>query len=310
VPFPGGIIPATLLNPVSLGVMDRYIPHPNLGPSVYTTTVVTRNDYDQGGGRIDHRFGDSEQLAFRYSYSQGVNVNPISVRGSDLPGFPVQDDLTTHALTLSETHMFSPSALNSFRASYFRHKFLFDQRLNNTPPRELGFNYDSASAAGQSAPFFNIIGYSPVGGSVVGPRLSKQSDFEVYDSLSLVHGKHAMKFGGDARDTRIPVFLAIAPNGIFVFTPGFPSNDAFSNFLMGRPTVFTQGLGDFARGLRNWSTGLFAQDEWRATSRLTINWGVWSENRIFLNLHRPYVPGARDNDLTRCREPWIHSGFY
>jgi hypothetical protein len=37
---------------------------------------------------------------------------------------------------------------------------------------------------------------------------------------------------------------------------------------------------------------------------------VWSENRIFLNLHRPYVPGARDNDLTRCREPWIHSGFY
>jgi len=297
IPYPSGQIPASLLNSVSLGIMNRYIPLGNVSPSIYRTTVVTRNDNDQGGGRIDHRFSDADQVAFRYSYSQGTNVNPISIRGSDLPGFPVQDDLATHALTLSETHLFSPTVVNSFRASYFRFKLFFDQRLNRTSPRELGFNYDSASEAGQGVPFFNINGYSPVGGSIVGPRTSVQNDYELYDSLSLIRSKHAIKIGGDARNTRITAFQAIAPNAFFVFTPSFPSNDGFANFLMGRPLVFYQGLGDLSRGLRNWSTGLFAQDEWRATSRLTINYGMrWEVNPPFSEVRdrlNTFVPGQQ-----------------
>ncbi len=297
VPFPGGVIPSSLLNPVSLGVMQRYIPLGNSGPSTYTSTVVTHNDYDQGGARLDHSFRARDQLAFRYSYSQGSNLNPISIRGSDLPGFPVQDDLATHAVTLSETHVFSPTVFHSFRVSYFRHKYPFDQRLNRTSPRELGFNYDSASAAGQSVPFFNINGYSPVGGSIVGPRTSEQNDYELYDSLSVIRGKHALKFGVDLRHTRITAFQAIAPNAFFVFTPSFPANDGFANFLMGRPLVFYQGLGDLSRGLRNWGTGVFAQDEWRVNSRLTLNYGVrWEANPPFYEVRdrlNTFVPGQQ-----------------
>ena len=237
--------------------MQRYIPLGNTSPSTYTATVVTRNDYDQGGGRLDHRFSARDDLALRYSYSQGSNVNPISIRGSDLPGFPVQDDLATHGINLSETHLLSPAAVNSLRLSYFRHKFFFDERLNKTSPRDLGFNYDSASSAGQGVPFFNINGYSPVGGSIVGPRTSVQNDFEMYDSASrwsaaLTRSSSA----ADARITRIAAFQAIAPNAFFVFTPSFPSNDGFANFLMGRPLVFYQGLGDLSRGLRNWGARL------------------------------------------------------
>ena len=297
VPYPGGVIPSALLNPLALGIMQRYIPLGNTSPSTYTATVVTRNEYDQGGGRLDHRFSASDDIALRYSYSQGSNVNPISIRGSDLPGFPVQDELATHGINLSETHFLSAAAVNSLRLSYFRHKFFFDERLNKTSPRDLGFNYDSASSAGQGVPFFNINGYSPVGGSIVGPRTSVQNDFEIYDSFSLVRGAHGFKFGADARITRIAAFLAIAPNAFFVFTPSFPSNDGFANFLMGRPLVFSQGLGDLSRGLRNWSAGAFAQDEWRATRRLTINYGVrWevnpplTEGRDRLNT---FVPGQQ-----------------
>ena len=57
---------------------------------------------------LSQRFSDSDSLAFRYSYSQGTNVNPISIRGSDLPGFPVQDDLATHGINLSETIVQTP----------------------------------------------------------------------------------------------------------------------------------------------------------------------------------------------------------
>lgn len=297
VPFPGGVIPPARLNPVSLGVMERYIPLANTTPSVYTATVVTHNDYDQGGARIDHRFRGRDQIAFRYSYSNGNNINPISIRGSELPGFPVQDDLETQAFTLSETHLISPRAVNSFRASYFRHKFFFDQRLNRTAPRELGFNFDSASEAGQGVPFFNINGYSAVGGAIVGPRTSTQNDYELYDALSIASGTHAFKIGGDLRQTRIAALQAIAPNAFFVFTPSFPSNDGFANFLMGRPLVFTQGLGDLSRGLRNYGTGLFAQDAWRAARRLTINYGLrWEVNPPLTeerNRLNTFVPGRQ-----------------
>lgn len=312
VPYPGGVIPTALLSPLALGIMQRYIPLGNTSPSTYTATVVTRNEYDQGGGRLDHRFSDRDDIALRYSYSQGSSVNPISIRGSDLPGFPVQDDLATHGINLSELHLLSPSAVNSLRLSYFRHKFFFDERLNKTSPRDLGFNYDSASSAGQGVPFFNINGYSPVGGSIVGPRTSVQNDFEMYDSLSLVRGAHAFKFGADARITRMAAFLAIAPNAFFVFTPFFPSNDGFANFLMGRPFVFSQGLGDLSRGLRNWSAGAFAQDEWRATRRLTINYGVrWevnpplTEERDRLNT---FVPGQQSTVYPAARPGVLFPG--
>ena len=296
-PFPGGIIPPSRFNPVSLRVMERLIPFGNAAPGVFTATVVNQNDYDQGGVRLDHRFGERDQLSFRYSYSNGSNRNPISIRGSDLPGFPVQDDLKTHSATLSETHLISPRAINSFRLSYFRHTFLFDQRLNKTSPRELGFNYDSASQEGQSVPFFNISGYSPVGGAIVGPRNSVQNDYELANALSFISGTHAIKLGGEIRHTRIAAFQAIAPNAFFVFTPAFPTNDGFANFLLGRPMVFYQGLGDLSRGLRNLSPALFLQDEWRATRRLTLNYGLrWEvnppywEERDRLNT---FVPGVQ-----------------
>ena len=149
-------------------------------------------------------------------------MNPISIRGSDLPGFPVQDELGTHGINLSETHLLSSAAVNSFRLSYFRHKFFFDERLNKTSPRDLGFNYDSASSAGQGVPFFNINGYSPVGGSIVGPRTSVQNDFEMYDSLSLVRCSCVQ---GSARMPEGPAFAAlqaVAPNAFFVLPRHFP----------------------------------------------------------------------------------------
>ena len=281
-PYPNGRIPSSLFNPVSQHVMQLYYPLGNVSSQVYTATVVAQNSYDQGGGRLDYRLGNRDQIAGRYSYSVGSNINPISIRGSDLPGFPVRDDLATHSVTISETHLFSPISVNSFHASFLRHEFLFDQRLNRTSPRELGFNYDTASAAGQGPPFFNINGYSPIGGAITGPRNSAQNDYEIYDSLSVIHGTHALKFGGELRRTQINAFQAIAPNAFFVFTPSFPSNDGFANFLIGRPLVFYQGLGDLSRGLRNWENSLYFQDEWRVSNRLTLNYGLrWEVNTPF-----------------------------
>ena len=50
------------------------------------------NSSDQGGARVDFNVSPKDQVFGRYSYARGYDINPISVRGTDVPGFPTRDD--------------------------------------------------------------------------------------------------------------------------------------------------------------------------------------------------------------------------
>jgi hypothetical protein len=295
VPFPGNTITAGL-NPVSLNVLQLY-PQPNAGPNLYQGTVEGTNDYDQAGARVDFNASSTDQLFARFSYSGGYDYNPVSVRGTPVPGFPTRDDIKTDSAELSDTHTFSPSLTNSFRSSFLRYLFDFDLRLNQTPPSALGFTYPSANSTGQGPPFFNLLGYSSVGGAITGPRESAQNSFEEQDGLSWIKGAHSLKFGAEFLRTQLNMFQAIAPNAFFIFASSFPTNDAVANLLLGAPVTFYQGLGNFNRGIRDWGAGLYAQDEWRLTSRFTLNYGLRYERVNPLtevkNRLNGFVPGVQ-----------------
>jgi Carboxypeptidase regulatory-like domain/TonB dependent receptor len=273
VPFPDNKIPDAAINPVARNVLNLY-PLGNVSPSIYRSTLVGTNVLDSGGARFDFNASSSDQVFARYSYSGGQNINPISVRGTDVPGFPTRDDLATHVATLSATHIFSPSLTNSLRGTFLRHVFFFDQRLNQTPPSALGFAYNSSNDFGQGPPFFNVSGYTPIGGAITGPRNTKQNTFEVQDGVTWTRGTHMVKVGGEYRRTGIDMVQAIAPNAFFVFAGTFPTNNAVANLLLGAPVTFYQGLGDFSRQVNVWSGGTYAQDEWRLNPRLTLNYGL------------------------------------
>ena len=273
VPFPGNRIPAAAINPVARNVLDLY-PLGNVSPSLYRETVLVTNDLDEAGARLDLNLSPATQFFGRYSYSGGHNINPVSVRGTDVPGFPTRDDLSTHALTVSGTHILSSSLTNSVRASFLRHRFFFDQRLNRTPPAALGFGYESSNAVGQGPPFFNISGYSPIGGAITGPRNTTQSTFEIQDALAWTRGGHLVRAGGGIGRTGIDMIQAIAPNAFFVFAGTFPTNNAIANLLLGAPVTFYQGLGDFSRGIRVWNAAAYLQDEWRLGARVKLNYGL------------------------------------
>ena len=298
VPFPDNQIPSVAFNPIAVNVSKLY-PSGNVTPSIYTATVVGTNNDDQAGLRIDLHQSANSQYFGRYSYFTGYNINPVSVRGSDLPGFPTRDDFTAHSIVGSNTYILSPSKINTFEASLLRYQFLFDQRLNRTPPRSLGFDYDSASSIGQGPPFFNLSGYSPIGGAITGPRTSVQNTYEVHDGFSWFHGNHSIKVGGEFRRNQLNLFQSIAPNAFFIFASSFPTNDAFANLLLGAPVVFYQGRGDFTRYVRNWGMGTYFQDEWRARSRFAINYGLRYEiinpNTETRNRLNAFIPGVQSH---------------
>ena len=103
--------------------------------------------------------------------------------------------------------------------------------------------------------------------------------------------------GAEFIRTQINMFQAIAPNAFFVFASTFPTNNAIANLLLGAPVTFYQGLGDFHRGLRNWGLGVYAQDEWRVTPHLTLNYGIRYERinpiREIANRMNGFVPGVQ-----------------
>jgi outer membrane receptor protein involved in Fe transport len=296
-PIPGGIISPSLFNPVAVQIMNRFYPLGNISPSVYAATEVGKNNLDQAGGRLDFNESEKSQSFLRYSFNTGYNQNPFSVRGSALPGFPVRDDITGHSVAISNTRLMSPALTNSARVSFLRYAFNFDQRIKQPTPSELGLGYESTSTAGAGTPFFNISGYSPVGGAITGPRITAQNTYEVEDILSWVHNRHSIKFGGRFERLQVNATYVIAPNAFYVYAGSYPTSDAFANFLLGKPVTFYQGVGDFERGMRNWGTAAFAQDEWRVTDKLTLNlglrWQIINPNTEVRNRLTTFVPGRQ-----------------
>src|SRR5579875_1925903 len=88
-----GEIPPDMLSPISLKA-ESLIPLPNIGPSLFSSTQMLTNNYDQGGARLDHYFGNSDQIFARYSFSTQHELDPLPINGSGVPGFPVADNIT------------------------------------------------------------------------------------------------------------------------------------------------------------------------------------------------------------------------
>jgi hypothetical protein len=127
------------LSPIALKA-EALIPLPNIGPSLFSSTQLLTNNYDQGGFRLDHYFGNSDQLFACYATSSQHELDPLPINGSGVPGFPVANNITTNSATVSYVHLYSPELVQTARIAFFRNVFLEDSStmvLSCQPPRLL-----------------------------------------------------------------------------------------------------------------------------------------------------------------------------
>jgi Carboxypeptidase regulatory-like domain/TonB dependent receptor len=292
-PFPGNKLP--FLDPIAQNLLP-FFPLPNRGPNTYVATESLHDDSDQFGLRLDHYLSAADVLNFRYMFSNSSVFDPLSTSGANVPGFPVGEDHRAQNFVAQETHTFSPHLVGLFRFSFLRYKFLFDQHINHTAASSLGFQYQPSLSIAAGPPFVQVSGYSSVGDPITGPRNTYQNSFDQSAALTWIHGRHEMKFGGGYQRDQINALQGIASNGFFVFAP-FPVSNAFASFLFGQPVFFLQGGGDLSRELRGNSLNAYAQDTFKLTTRLTLNYGLryelpfpYTENKNRQNL---FVPGAQ-----------------
>jgi hypothetical protein len=278
-PFPGNIIPTGRINKIS-ALYESVIPNSGALVNGHNLFLPLRSTQDQQSGtlRFDQNFGTNDQVMFRYSQFDLFTTSPSGTIGSAFVHVP------GHNYIGHWTHTFSPTA---FSDVYFG--------------RNYGYTYTGTAHAGEDANFLaqlKTLGMSPyfmtLNNTVYAPQYSADGyvgltgsqlqasglgdDWQFGGSFTKILGRHTIKAGADFVTNNFTSPIAYSNIGFASVqtasegaNPGF-GGDSWASLLLGVPS---------SAGYRNihevvssgWINGIFIQDQFKATSRLTINLG-------------------------------------
>jgi hypothetical protein len=273
--------------------LAAFFPAPNptivAGNNFQTDPVKSesRNNFDI---RIDHKISDKDAAFGRFSYEDQPSFIPPPFNNVlDGGGFfdGIEDD-SYRSVALSETHMFSPTLVNEFRFGYNR---------INAHRLQLNFNKDiSGQLQFPGVPFSPDNGGLPnitfgdgtvgIGSSGFLPSVEKQNSFVFTENLTWIHGRHSWKYGTEVRLEQFTILQPASSRGDMGFGSDFTDNPAAPTFGSGAFTTgafatFLLGIPDFGDissfhniDYRRQIYSGYAEDDWKATDKLTLNLGL------------------------------------
>ena len=286
---------------------------------------------DQFTANWDREFhGGNDKLSARFFFSNGEQLLPFGAGGlqaslggtlaSSISAFDLDFpyDLPVHArfFSVNETHLFSPAVVNDFRFGYVR----INNSLVNKPPAGV-----TADALGIDRPTNNITQsiYKFTFGSSgfqIGPtppadQFQTQNNYNFVDTVSWVKGAHSLRFGGEYTRVNLDKLFPQTFNGQLFFVngplntdPNGPSYSDFEKWLQGAPDFSFGGGGVYNHQYRNNNFGFFVQDDWKATSQLTLNLGFRTELMGAFRDNLCHI-GNFDLDLANSgKYPFIYGG--
>jgi hypothetical protein len=284
--FANNIIPANRIDPVAKKILE-FIPLPNQPGNAqgffnqFISPHARTDEYDQFSTRLDHNLSDRHKLSGRW-----LRNNRHEARG--LAGYrEVASPFFLHYRKnygggLDLTATLSPTLVSNFKINFIRHEFAIQQYGDGFDFTQLGF--PAALAAQVPRKFFprlTFTDYSNIGNTGSQFTFSDLSSFS--ETLNKTVGSHALKFGGEARVQRDNYDFPTSSSGSFAFTKGFTqrnplaadaaSGNAFASFLLGYPASGSVPINpSFA--YQHLYYGLFLQDDWRVSRKLTLNLGL------------------------------------
>ncbi|WP_255551350.1 TonB-dependent receptor [Granulicella sp. dw_53] len=273
------------INAVAQRILNLYpLPNTNGGKtfSNYVVNTPTHNNTFQWDQRLDWNISAKDQAYARYSYVHQITVNGLPL-GNPLDGSPYggQNDVNlAQNFAASETHIFTPSLTNEFRFSFNAGRFSFLQPNANTnlaPTLGLGGIPFTPNEGG--LPLATVSGLSNWGSQ--GTSNESQNVYQILDNISKTWGNHSLKLGVSFQAIRF--FDRYAPSNL--------GNYNFNGLYTSDPkstTTSGSGIADFLADQMNsgsissapnindaqWYDSVYLQDDWKLSSRLTLNLGV------------------------------------
>jgi hypothetical protein len=282
--FPGNIIPSTRFSPVSVKVQDGYLPAPNQGgPHDQARNFGYLFPYpgdvrwwDLVTGRVDHKISEKNTIHGRLSLNWSRYIRYI-----DYPALIRTRTRPNAHLTVEDTHLFSANLVNSVRFGLYKETLKDGDPVNGFTPvkgdqviKELGIqgvNPQGLSAMG--FPIMAISGYSNIA-IQAGGITNDDRDWGIADTLTWARGKHVLKIGGEYKpQSSYNALVADGSYGNFNFN-GTYTGFSYADFLLGIP-FSSQRLNPLIGRTRTDSElGIFVQDAFKVSKRLTLDLGV------------------------------------
>lgn len=288
------------VNPISTALLARKPwPTPNISGAVSDENGCTTNNLststsffnrvDSFIGKIDENFNANNVLTGRYYFGNSNQSFPFAqLAGGLLPGFNTVTPTRVQLIALSYVKVVNANQINEARLGWNRFAegfFPEDQSFNpNTIGLDTGVGaYDGGLPAISVSGTSNVdtVTFSQIGATSSIPRNRVDSNWHFVDNYSWKSGKHDVKFGYEFRRTTIMQvidhnFRGGLSFGNDVTSPNDPSVtlSALQAFLEGIPDGGKQVTGDSRRHTFQNSDSLFIQDEFRATQKLTLNYGL------------------------------------
>ena len=278
-PFPNNMIPASRLNPVSVDLINQYMPLPNVAGSVNFAGVTTNIvDINQGIARIDHSFSARDQVFVHYIYSARDFPN------SELnPNFFYNATFPNESLAAQHVHTFSPTLVNELRFGWHKGNIQKFSVRQNTDFRIEQLGIMGLKVGGpdgrelrpdeQGFPVLNIEGFLGMGDSQASSNLDNSRTYQVVENFSVLRGPHSLKMGADIRRHLDDATTNNWPFSNMSFTRDIAGNGAAS-YMLGYPRTVLTPEGVPISQVRQWRYGFYFQDDWKVTSNLTLNLGV------------------------------------
>lgn len=320
-PFAGNQLPSGRLDPNAIKLLNLY-PAPTAAGlfNNYTADPVVRNNTNQYDVRIDHNFSDKDQIFGRFSWADNPDFVPGPFTGyADGSSFS-QDTFhnNTVSAALSETHSFSPTLINEARFGYSRLATSQFQpfALQKGIPDQFGIQGIPQLFSNGGLPKIDISGLNSLGPAafVPGERFSETTQFT--ENLTKLYGSHSFKGGFEFQHLRFPWFAPAWPRGEFDFggtyteipSAGGGSTGLAQLLLTPIASTVTGGFDNVGGSdatyasnftgpddLRNYY-GAYFQDNWKATSKLTLElglrWEFYGQVREKYGAQANFIPGT------------------
>jgi Carboxypeptidase regulatory-like domain/TonB-dependent Receptor Plug Domain len=239
----------------------------DIGIFTFAAQQVVAEDF--GTARGDYTISDKDSLALTY-LGDSTNYNAPDTLDTVL----ISSKTFRTFATVEETHIFSPTLLNSARFGYSRDSVVNAAPLAAINP--LAADPSLAAIPGRFAAQVSVSGITKFTGGVNGNsnNVVHWNSFQGYDDVVWTQGTHSLKFGVAVERTQMNKVALTNPTGQFNF-------GTLTDFLLGNPSRFQADSlpsaslpGPQITGMRQTLVGLYAQDDWRVRSNLTVNLGL------------------------------------
>ena len=273
------------INPVALAILNFKLPNGSyvipspqtilpsgVGESTFSSPAKYRED--QASANLDHRFSEQNELSGRFFYSRGVTNEPFTPFGANVPGFGTAQTERNDMFVLSDMHVFNPNLVNVARFGFMR----FDGYAAVSEPISAASAGVATPSGLATIPEMTVQGLFTVGSAGDPFYFENVNTFIWQDTVSITHGRHSLRVGGEAKRHELTVNVPFVSDG-FLFFQSFPDFLLGENGAQngsGQSNIFqsTGASGVFRKDERYTDFSGFAQDDLKLTPRLTLNAGL------------------------------------